>query len=428
MPDPISVFIATSKLSRRYGDAAKLALRDVNVTGIHWDDVASFRRTDTVFNQLYKYSRGASSVDTPDGAICILTPDDKTIAEDNSEPYSTARHNVIFEAGLFIGAFGRERVLLLVQEDVDIPSDLKGVVYDSIPQLPKGLKWQDYLKSHFPVTKIQDWVCGLPPSISVNDDLRRLQRRVSNACLARGISIVLKSHCAGLGNSTLPTAERVEDVLKKNNFIRPILDEQRTMIQTHITVKRHLEVDLFYASDNQHKDVLDTMRRWLATLVRTTVQEQDNPPTKVAILGLPSINTELSQSRNSAGLDDSNQFMSRGVRLLEYAVDNLGYPIIYVDDSRYESGENPNVDPQVLGTISEGDKIIIVHDVALTGRKLVRCKAVLESRGAEVNDACLIVACHSLDIDGNPFSVEAYLKDENISTNTLLKLDVSVNE
>ena len=44
---------------------------------------------------------------------------------------SRARQNVIFEMGCFIGMLGRPNVFLLLEEGVEKPGDLDGIVYNS---------------------------------------------------------------------------------------------------------------------------------------------------------------------------------------------------------------------------------------------------------------------------------------------------------
>jgi hypothetical protein len=58
----------------------------------------------------------ASQVERFDFAVLVLTPDDTLIKR--SEVTSSPRDNLIFEAGLFIGAIGRERTFLLIPNDV----------------------------------------------------------------------------------------------------------------------------------------------------------------------------------------------------------------------------------------------------------------------------------------------------------------------
>lgn len=59
-------------------------------------------------------------------AIVLLTPDD--IADDvNSK--KRARQNVILELGFFIGTLGSKKVCLAKKGDVEIPSDISGILY-----------------------------------------------------------------------------------------------------------------------------------------------------------------------------------------------------------------------------------------------------------------------------------------------------------
>ncbi|MEW6482131.1 MAG: TIR domain-containing protein [bacterium] len=63
-------------------------------------------------------------------AFVLLTPDDKGCQkgqENNLLP--RARQNVVFEFGLFVGKLSRNRVCCLYTGEVEIPSDLQGLVY-----------------------------------------------------------------------------------------------------------------------------------------------------------------------------------------------------------------------------------------------------------------------------------------------------------
>lgn len=62
-------------------------------------------------------------------AVVLLTADDKGRKNYARKMQDRARQNVVFEMGYFMALLGRERVLLLLQESVEEPSDLKGVVY-----------------------------------------------------------------------------------------------------------------------------------------------------------------------------------------------------------------------------------------------------------------------------------------------------------
>ena len=68
-------------------------------------------------------------------AVVLLTADDKIEGEDGFR----ARQNVVFEMGYFMGALGRSHVMCLLQENVEKPGDIDGVVYT---QLDKAGSWK----------------------------------------------------------------------------------------------------------------------------------------------------------------------------------------------------------------------------------------------------------------------------------------------
>ncbi len=66
-------------------------------------------------------------------AVALFTPDDIAYPlgqEENKNP--RARQNVILEMGFFVGCLGRDRVCVLYKGDVELPSDILGVVYTEI--------------------------------------------------------------------------------------------------------------------------------------------------------------------------------------------------------------------------------------------------------------------------------------------------------
>ena len=84
-------------------------------------------------------------------AVVLLTADDKGRKNYARKMQDRARQNVVFEMGYFMALLGRERVLLLLQESVEEPSDLKGVVYTPLDKegtwrykLVKELREQGY--------------------------------------------------------------------------------------------------------------------------------------------------------------------------------------------------------------------------------------------------------------------------------------------
>lgn len=63
--------------------------------------------------------------DTCSFAFALFSKDDEIINRD--EKFFQARPNVIFEAGWFTGRLGKNRILLLLQNDVKIHSDFDGI-------------------------------------------------------------------------------------------------------------------------------------------------------------------------------------------------------------------------------------------------------------------------------------------------------------
>lgn len=65
-------------------------------------------------------------------AIILMTDDDEGKAKTDIDLRNRARQNVIMELGYFIGKLGRERVLPLYSDGVELPSDIHGLLYTPI--------------------------------------------------------------------------------------------------------------------------------------------------------------------------------------------------------------------------------------------------------------------------------------------------------
>ncbi len=64
-----------------------------------------------------------------DGAICLFTSDDLGRAKSNLDEQPRARQKVVFEAGYFMGKLGRDKVVIIAENDIEMPSDMQGIVY-----------------------------------------------------------------------------------------------------------------------------------------------------------------------------------------------------------------------------------------------------------------------------------------------------------
>lgn len=66
-----------------------------------------------------------------DAAICLFTGDDYGRAKgiETEKSKLRARQNVVFEAGYFMGKLGRKNVIIVADKNLELPSDMQGVVY-----------------------------------------------------------------------------------------------------------------------------------------------------------------------------------------------------------------------------------------------------------------------------------------------------------
>lgn len=87
----------------------------------------------TIIEKFEEHAREASF------AVALLTADDMGRPRDSDELRPRGRQNVVLELGYFMGALGRDRVAILYQEGVELPTDLLGVLY---VELDEGDGWR----------------------------------------------------------------------------------------------------------------------------------------------------------------------------------------------------------------------------------------------------------------------------------------------
>jgi predicted nucleotide-binding protein len=79
----------------------------------------------TIIEKFEKYSNVSF-------AVVLLTYDDFGNSKSNDKRNKRARQNVILELGYFIAKLGRQNVMPLYEDDVELPSDISGVLYTKI--------------------------------------------------------------------------------------------------------------------------------------------------------------------------------------------------------------------------------------------------------------------------------------------------------
>lgn len=117
---PPSIFIGSSTEGREIAEVIQLNL-DEHAECTIWNQ-GIFNLSQTTLNSLL------AALWSSDFGIFVLSPDD--IVQMRGESYSTARDNVIFELGLFIGGLGLERTFFLIPSDAPalrLPTNLDGV-------------------------------------------------------------------------------------------------------------------------------------------------------------------------------------------------------------------------------------------------------------------------------------------------------------
>jgi predicted nucleotide-binding protein len=135
-PGNVSIFIVHGHNDRYKHELARLLDRTtvLDVTILHEQSNAGA----TVIEKLERHAQPVKF------AVVLLTADDIGRASDEEQLKPRTRQNVILEAGFFIGLLGRSRVALLYESNVELPSDLAGLIY--IPLDPAGGWRLDLLK------------------------------------------------------------------------------------------------------------------------------------------------------------------------------------------------------------------------------------------------------------------------------------------
>lgn len=128
--DTNNVFIVHGHDSNTRNEAELL------VKQLGFEPVVLFKKPnmgDTIIEKLLRESSEAAF------AIVLYTRCDEGKAVEEADLKPRARQNVVFEHGLMCGLLGRKNVVALVEEGVEIPGDLSGIVYIT---LDSAKRWQ----------------------------------------------------------------------------------------------------------------------------------------------------------------------------------------------------------------------------------------------------------------------------------------------
>jgi predicted nucleotide-binding protein len=108
-----------------HSEAATLRLKEL-LSGLGLNPIVLNDQDDrgmTIIEKFEYYARTCSF------AFILMTPDDRTAGVGGAESLGRARQNFIMELGWFMAHLGRDRVVILYNGKLEIPSDILGVVY-----------------------------------------------------------------------------------------------------------------------------------------------------------------------------------------------------------------------------------------------------------------------------------------------------------
>lgn len=126
-------------------DEVSKANLEILLTEMGLEPIVLHRQADEGQTVIEKFEKHGSDVSY---AFILLTPDEiaylsneDSLPDNERKKEKRARPNVIFEFGYFVGKLGRNRVCCLYTGDVEIPSDLKGLVYKQYHKDVKEVAW-----------------------------------------------------------------------------------------------------------------------------------------------------------------------------------------------------------------------------------------------------------------------------------------------
>lgn len=115
-----SVFIVHGHNGELKANVARVIEKQKDISAIILDEQVN--QGATIIEKFEKHSDVSA-------AIILFTADDVGHAKAENVDSPRARQNVVLEAGFFIGKLGRERVIIIKEAEVELPSDLQGMVY-----------------------------------------------------------------------------------------------------------------------------------------------------------------------------------------------------------------------------------------------------------------------------------------------------------
>lgn len=337
------VFIASSTEARAYAEMAARAVAGEGAAPHLWWSERAFPAGLTLIESIWRL------MEELDAALIIATPDDLVMRR-GSESYA-ANSNVVLEYGLFSGRLGRLNVAVVEVGRVTLPSDMAGV--KTIRIKPKGDHEdpETYLATELR-PKITEWLRDVD---AASCDAARLGQLITR--LAPGLpptdrmnlkSSVLRSRVDVNSFAKLP-AETLEHLVLK--YTVPTGGE-RVGYSSRAPVDHYIDFGKVAPESGDERALAGHLARYAAELI---VAKKISP-------------TILALSKTA----------SQGV--LRSAAAALPFPIVLVN------ALSPSRESAIEGVFERGERALLLHDVALTGRHLVACITTMRQAGIQCDD------------------------------------------
>lgn len=343
------VFIASSESGRPYAEEVALALAASRHESLVWWDPDVFPINQTLITSLCNLGEIA------DGAIIVATPDDPIMKADGSR-LPVPSLNVLLEYGFFLGVLGPKRVAVVVVGSSNLPSDLGGVVSIRLPVMDNIIDRSHYRELYVPKA-LEGFLKQLGAASS---DGRKIADLLDRMGPYRNQSARIKLK-EGILREQIPfnaigrlTNSLIDELLTKysdSSEPRDIGYDQKTKIQSWINL----------AAVPTDSDDERALAAHLARFVTDLVRDDKVRPTLVAI------------SKPGA------------TAIVEAAARLLPYPVVSVNPLA------PSRDRLVEGFCEPRDRVIILHDVVLSGRHLIDCVSALRGHRLDVHDVVTLV-------------------------------------
>lgn len=368
------VFIASSTEGRPYAQAVAAVLARQGVEPMLWWSQQCFPPGATLLDSLLRLLNEA------DGALIIATPDDRTTRR--GETLYSPAGNVLLEYGLFTGRLGQARVAIVTVADPDLPSDLGGVVHLRLAS-PASFQDPSVYESVEMEPKIVPWLRSLDAASSNGARIAGLLSRLAPTAKPRDrVRLKARVLCDQLDSRAFPRLPepQVLDILRR--YALSYGHEEQVGHTVKTPVAGYLDLTRVTPESLDQRVLAGHLAYHVAQLVNRKVMR----PTLLAV----------------------SKVAATGI--LSAAADLLPFPAVYV------SPYGPNRDNPVEGFYEKGDRVVLLHDVALSGHHLVDCMTALRSAGVNARHIVALA-----EHDGQNEALDSLLAENGIMLHTAVK-------